>query len=86
MGVSQPFSQITLDSASSSGDYLRNYQVLAGNTDPPTTVIASGTATAALTTITLATSVTAQYVRVVQTAPASGVGSWWSVAEMNVWH
>ena len=86
LGVSEPFTQITLDSAGSTGDYLRNYQVLAGNTDPPTTVIASGTATAALTTITLATSVTAQYIRVVQSAPATGVGSWWSVAEVNVWH
>ena len=31
MTVAQPFSQITLDSTGSSGDYLRGYQVLAGN-------------------------------------------------------
>ena len=85
MTGSQPFSQITLDSAGNSSDYLRNYQVLAGNSNPPTTVIASGTASAALTTITFP-SVTAQFVRIVQTSPAAGVGSWWSVAELNIWH
>lgn len=85
MGVSQAFTQVTLDSAGSASDYLRNYQVLAGNVNPPTTVIASGTASAALTTITVP-STTARYVRVVQSAPAAGVGSWWSVAEFNVWH
>jgi hypothetical protein len=85
MGVSQPFSQITLDSAGSTGDYLRNYQVFAGTTNPPTTSIATGTATGALTTITFS-SVTARYVRVVQTAASAGVGSWWSIAELNVWH
>jgi beta-glucosidase len=85
MLVSQPFSQLTLDSAGSTADYLRNYQVLAGNTSPPTTVVASGTATGALVTITFP-SVTARYVRVVQTAASAGVGSWWSLAEVNVWH
>lgn len=85
MAASQPFSQITLDSAGSTGDYLRNYRVLADNNNPPTTQIAAGTATGALTTITFA-SVTAQYIRVVQTSPASGVGSWWSIAEVKVWH
>jgi hypothetical protein len=85
MTVSQPFSQITLDSTGSAADYLRNYQVLAGNTNPPTTVLASGTASAALTTVTFP-SATARYIRVVQTSPASGVGSWWSVTEVNVWH
>jgi hypothetical protein len=85
MAVSQAFSQITLDSAGSSSDYLRNYQVLVGNANPPTTVVATGTASSALTTITFP-SVTAQYIRVVQTSPAAGVGSWWSVAEFNVWH
>jgi hypothetical protein len=48
-------------------------------------VIASGTGSAALTTITFP-SVTAQYIRIVQTSPAAGVGSWWSVAELGVWH
>ena len=85
MAVSQPFSQITLDSAGSAADYLRNYQVLVGTANPPTTVVATGTASAALTTITFP-SVTARFVRVVQTAPSAGVGSWWSVAELNVWH
>jgi hypothetical protein len=85
MGVSQPFSQLTLDSAGSTGDYLRNYQVLVGNTNPPTTSVATGTGTSALTTITFP-STTARYVRVVQTAASSGVGSWWSIAELNVWH
>ncbi len=85
LAASLPFSQITLDSAGSAGDYLRNYQVLAGTVNPPTTVITSGTASSALTTITFP-SVTARYVRVVQSAPAPSVGSWWSVAEFNVWH
>lgn len=85
MGVSQAFTQITLDSTASASDYLRNYQVLAGTVNPPTTVIATGTASAALTTITVPNT-TARYVRVVQTSPSAGVGSWWSVNELNVWH
>jgi beta-glucosidase len=85
MGVSQPFSQITLDAAGNTGDYLRNYQVLVGTTSPPGTSVATGTATGALTTISFP-STTARYVRVVQTAASSGVGSWWSIAELNVWH
>jgi hypothetical protein len=85
MGVSQTFSQITLDAAGNAGDYLRNYQILVGTTSPPGTSVATGTATGALTTISFP-STTARYIRVVQTAASSGVGSWWSIAELNVWH
>jgi hypothetical protein len=85
MGVSQPFSRITLDAAASTSDYLRNYQVLVGNANPPTTSVITGTATGAFTTINVPTT-TARYIRVVQTAAAAGVGSWWSLAELNVWH
>jgi hypothetical protein len=83
--VSQAFSQVTLDSAGSTGDYLRNYQVLVGTSNPPTTSVASGTATGNLTTIRFAPH-TARYIRVVQTAASPGVTNWWSIAEFNVWH
>jgi hypothetical protein len=81
MLTAQSFSQITLDSG---GDYARNYQVFA-STDGTNwgTAIASGTGTAALTTITFAQQ-TARYLQVRQTTSA-GTGSWWSIYELNVY-
>ncbi len=77
----QSFSQITLDSAA---DYARNYQVFASN-DGATwgAAIATGSSSTALTTISFP-QVSARYVQVRQ-ATASGVGSWWSIYEFNVY-
>jgi hypothetical protein len=76
----QNFSQITLDSG---GDYARNFQVFASN-DGATwgTAIATGTGTGASTTITFAQK-TARFIQIRETT-AAGVGSWWSIYELNV--
>jgi len=76
------FSQITLDSGG--GDYARNYQVFASN-DPNNwgTAIASGSSASALTTIGFSQQ-SARYLQVRQLT-ATGVGSWWSMNEFNVY-
>jgi beta-glucosidase len=83
MTAPQTFNEITMDSASSTNDYARGYQVFV-STDGTTfgSAIASGTGTAALITVQFPTQ-TARYVKVVQTGAAS---NWWSIAEFNVYH
>jgi beta-glucosidase len=78
----QTFDQITMDSAGSTNDYARGYQVFVSN-DGATwgTAVATGTGTAALVTSTFANQ-TARYIKIVQTGSAS---SWWSIAELNVY-
>ncbi len=81
MLAAKTFSQITLDSG---GDYARSYQVYASNdTANWGTAIATGTGTAALTTITFAAK-TARYIQIRQLTSA-GTGSWWSIYELNVY-
>ncbi len=74
-------SQVTVDSEG--GDYARNYQLFASN-DPNNwgTAIASGNSSGALTTISF-TQTSARYLQLRQTT-AAGVGSWWSISELNV--
>jgi hypothetical protein len=83
MLAAQTFNQITMDSAGSTNDYARGYQVFV-STDGTNfgSAIATGTASAALITVTFPTQ-TARYLKVVQTGAAS---NWWSIAELNVYH
>jgi beta-glucosidase len=82
MGSTKSFDQITMDSAASTGDYARGYQVLVStdgtNWSAP---VASGTGSTPLITATFPTQ-NARYVRVVQTGSNS---LWWSIAEFNVY-
>ena len=82
MQSAQTFNQITINSAGSTNDYARGYDVYVssdGTTwgDP----VATGTGTEALITVTFATQ-TSRYIRIVQTGTAS---YWWSIAEINVY-
>ncbi len=77
----QAFDKLTLDSGT---DYARNYQVFAtNNTANWGTAIASGTGTGASTTITFSPQ-NARYIQIRQ-ATAAGIGSWWSIYELNVY-
>jgi len=81
MQSAQTFSQITLDS--DGGDFARNYQLFASN-DPNNwgAALSSGSSGNALTLIAFPQT-TARYLQVRETT-ATGVGSWWSIHEFNV--
>jgi hypothetical protein len=73
-----------MNSAGSTNDYARGYQVLVSNTATDwatATPVASGTGAGASITVTFSTQ-TARYLRIVQTGAAT---SWWSIAELNVY-
>jgi hypothetical protein len=76
----QAFDKITLDSGT---DFARSFQVFAtNNTANWGTAIATGNGTGASTTITFAQQ-NARFIQIRQ-ATAAGVGSWWSIYELNV--
>jgi RHS repeat-associated protein len=73
--------KITMNSAGSTNDYARAFQVFAtNNTSNWGTAIASGTGTSALVTVTLPQT-SARYVKIALTGGAS---NWWSIAEITV--
>jgi hypothetical protein len=78
----QTFSEITLDAASSTGDYPRGYQVFV-STDGSTwgSPVATGAGMAALVSISFGQQI-GRYVKIIQTGSAS---NWWSIAELNVY-
>jgi len=82
LGSSQKFDQVTMDSAGSTADYARGYQVFV-STNGTTwgSAVATGTGAAAVVTATFANQ-TAQYIKIVQTGTST---SWWSIAELNVY-
>ncbi len=81
MKTPQTFSQVTIDSPGT--DYARNYQVFV-STDGTNwgSAIATGSSSSSSTVVTFAQR-TARYIQVKETT-AAGVGSWWSVSELNV--
>jgi beta-glucosidase len=82
LGATRTFSRLTMDSASSTNDYARGYQVLI-STDGTTwsAAVATGTGTSALVSVTFPPQ-TARYLRIVQTGSSSW---WWSIAELNLY-
>lgn len=77
------FCKLTLDAATSTGDYPRGYQVFVSNDGTNWgSAVASGSGTAQLVTINFATQ-TARFIRIVQTG---SVGNWWSLHELNVYN
>ena len=80
MGSPQTFSGLLIDSAGSTGDFARGYQVYV-STDGVSwgNAIASGPGAGQLSRVVFP-AVTARYVRVVQTGSA---GNWWSIHEFN---
>jgi beta-glucosidase len=82
MGAPRTFDQLTMDSAASTGDYARGYQILTSNDGNTWSApIATGTPTTPLVTATFPPQ-TARFIRVVQTGSNS---LWWSIAEFNVY-
>jgi O-glycosyl hydrolase len=80
MGSPQTFSGLLIDSAGSTGDFARGYQVYVSSDGVSWgTAIASGPGAGQLSRIVFP-AVTARYVRVVQTGSA---GNWWSIHELN---
>ncbi len=82
MGAAHSIDQITMDSAGSTNDYARGYQINL-STDGTTwgTPVATGTGTGALITAGFPAT-NARYIRVTQTGSNT---SWWSIAEFNAY-
>jgi beta-glucosidase len=82
LGSAQTFDQVVMDSAGSTNDYARGYQVfVSADGTNWGAAVASGTGTAAKVTAAF-TAQTARYVKLVQTGSAT---SWWSIAELNLY-
>ncbi|WP_203972350.1 discoidin domain-containing protein [Planotetraspora silvatica] len=83
MHASQTVDQITMDSAGSTTDYARGYQVfLSADGANWGGAVATGTGTAPLISVSF-TARSARYIRVVQTGSTSW---WWSIAEFNAYN
>ena len=80
LGSPITFSQVQLDVGSSTGDYLRTYEVQTSADGDTWTPIARGQGSTGEMTIALP-STTARYLRIVSDASS---GSWWSVGELNL--
>jgi O-glycosyl hydrolase len=76
----QTFTEISLDSGSSIGDYLRRYRVQVSNSRHHWRTVARGPGHTGEMIIALPPT-TARYVRLVSEAEA---GSWWSIHELNL--
>jgi hypothetical protein len=82
MQAAQTFNELTMNSAGSTNDFARGYQVFVSSDGANFgSAVAAGAGTSALVTVTFPTQ-TARYVKVVQTGAAS---NWWSIAEFNVY-
>ena len=84
MGSANTFYKIVLDATASPGDYPRGYQVNISNDGANWgSPIATGTGSAAVTTITFPTN-SARYIRVTQTLSGQ-TGNYWSIHEFYVY-
>ena len=82
MGAARSVGEITMDSAGSSGDYARGYEVyLSTDGSSWNAPVATGNGSGALLDITF-TARTTRYIKVIQTG---SVGNWWSIAEFNAY-
>ncbi|WP_182453501.1 discoidin domain-containing protein [Streptacidiphilus sp. P02-A3a] len=82
LGSAQSFNQIELNSPNSAGDYAVGYNVEVSTDGTNFTTVATETGTASPETATFAAQ-TAQYIRVVLTAPSTT--SWWSIDEFTAY-
>ncbi len=81
MLTSQPFNQLTLDSAGSANDYPRGYAVyVSADGVSWGAPVAAGAGTNKLVTVTFPPQ-TARYIKIALTA---AISNWWSIAELNV--
>jgi hypothetical protein len=84
MQSAKTFDQIVMDSAGSTNDYARGFQIFASN-DPANfgTAIVTGTGAAATVQANFPAK-SARYIKIVLTDQGT-VTSWWSIAEVNVY-
>lgn len=82
LGSSQNVNQIRLDSGNWPGDYAVGYNVEVSTNGSGFTSVATGSGSSSVETISFAPQ-TAQYIRVVLTAPSTG--PWWSIAEFTAY-
>src|SRR5262249_12948587 len=80
LGAPTAFSQISLDVGSSTGDYVRSYEVQVSTDGSTWTAIARGQGHTGVMTFPLPRT-TARFVRLVSEASS---GSWWSIGELNI--
>ena len=81
LGASRAFGRLTMDSAGSTLDYARGYTVAESADNATWRTVATGTGASALISVPLGAQ-TARYLRITQTGSA---GSWWSIAELNLY-
>ncbi|MDP9904664.1 discoidin domain-containing protein [Arthrobacter bambusae] len=82
MGKAQTFDTISLDSASSTGDYARGADVLVSSDGANWTKVASIGSNGQQIEAVSFPSQTARYLKVVNTGSS---GNWWSIAELNAY-
>jgi O-glycosyl hydrolase len=83
MGAEKTFNKVELDPGSSTDDYARSADVLVSSNGSDWTKVASISGAGNPTQVATFPARTARYLKVVQTGSA---GSWWSVAELNVYN
>jgi beta-glucosidase len=82
MGAVHSVDQVTMDSAGSTADYARGYQVsLSSDGVNWGSPVATGAGSGALVTVGFPAA-SARYIRVTQTGSST---SWWSIAEFNAY-
>jgi beta-glucosidase len=81
LGAARTFSTVVMDSAGSTSDYARGYQIAVSADGITWRTAGTGTGTTAVVTAPIG-SQTARYVRITQSGSAA---SWWSIAELNLY-
>ena len=82
MGVSQPFSRVTLQDWDECSDYPRAYTLQVSTDNATWTQLATGSATTPLTAIAFSAT-TARYIKITQTGAST---NYWSIDELLVIH
>jgi len=85
LGSVQTFNRIAFHSGNSVHDYARGYRILISNNGTDWAIqapVAAANGASPAIDVSLASAVSARYVRIVQTGTA---GYWWSIAELNLY-
>jgi hypothetical protein len=83
MGADKTFNKVELDPGSSTDDYARSADIYVSGNGSDWTKVASISGAGNPTQVATFPAQTARYLKVVQTGTA---GSWWSIAELNVYN
>jgi len=80
LGAARTFSRVVMDSAGSTNDYARGYQIAVSANGSTWTTVGSGAGSGPVVTADVPVQ-TARYVRITQTGSSTW---WWSIAELNL--